>query len=315
MDNLRLILQKNTKIRMLTIGFSLLTLLTFLFASNFKAGLLKPQIMFWNGTEQEFGRQGRTQRWINILGNISAPEEILKASYTLNGGDPQPLTLGPDLHRLALTGDFNVQLDWNQVIAGINRLTVFAEYKNGETINKQVKFRIFDPISWPLPYSVDFRKVKNLQQVVQVVDGKWKMETDGVRTEERFYDRVLSLGDTSWKNYEALIQLTVHDFTPSSPEPPTYNVTHFGVALRWQGHTTDGRQPSRQWYPLGAQGEFLLKYPDSCQWRILFDGSFKSKPPVYASSRNLLELGKPILIRARVETMEDGKSRYRFRTG
>jgi hypothetical protein len=100
-------------------------------------------------------------------------------------------------------------------------------------------------------------------------DGLWCLEADGVRTAAPS-DRVLSMGDRSWKNYEATVRLTIHGFTPSAPGPPTYDVTHFGVAMRWRGYHTDGLQPRRKWYPLGAQGEFLLRQK-TCRWRILFD--------------------------------------------
>jgi hypothetical protein len=83
-----------------------------------------------------------------------------------------------------------------------------------------------------------------------------------------------------------------------------------GVALRWRGHTADGRQPHRRWYPLGAQGEFLIK-PNlsSCQWRILPN----EKQRVYAERRNAVALNRPFRIKAQVATLADGCSRYRFK--
>jgi hypothetical protein len=121
------------------------------------------------------------------------------------------------------------------------------------------------------------------------------------------------MGDTTWKNYETTVKLTLHDFTPSQPGPPTYNVTHMGVAMRWRGHHVDGRQPSRKWYPLGAQGEFLLKdNPDSCRWRILFDAS-RNKPHRYSDKRNSVQTDVPFFLKSQVETLPDGFTRYRFK--
>jgi len=104
---------------------------------------------------------------------------------------------------------------------------------------------------------------------VQVVDGQWRLEADGVRTTAPYYDRVLSIGDASWTNYETTVRLTVHDFTPSAPGPPTYNVTHFGVAMRWGGHHADGLQPSRRWFPLGRRESFCWQ-----RTRVPVDGEF-----------------------------------------
>jgi hypothetical protein len=268
----------------------------------------------WYGPVQRFGHLGEPQRWINVLGNITDPERVEGVTYALNGGEDHPLALGSDLHRLNWPGDFNVELGWDEVKVGENSLVITAKPESGLPITATVTLLVERGNTWPLPYQVDFREVENLQDVVQVVDGSWRLEEDGVRTAQPYYDRVLTMGDTSWTNYEATVRLTVHGFTPSEPGPPTYNVTHFGVAMRWRGHHADGRQPSRKWYPLGAQGEFLLNDNlDSCRWRILFDGDFKAKPAIYADGRNSLVLGKPILIKTQVTTLPGGRTSYRFK--
>jgi hypothetical protein len=99
-------------------------------------------------------------------------------------------------------------------------------------------------------------------------------------------------------------------FAAPAPGPPTYNVTHMGVALRWRGHTQDGRQPSRQWYSLGAQGELLIgpELP-RCQWRILPN----EEQRIYADGRNAVALNQPFRIKAQVVTLADGHSRYRLK--
>ena len=273
----------------------------------------KPEINIWYGHQQHFGFPGRAQRWINILGNITNPEMVTEASYQLNSGPVQPLTLGSDLHRLARPGDFNVEIGYDDLQPS-NQLKLTFTTNSRQTITEKMNIHLAEKSLWPLPYQVDFSEVKDLQDVVQVVDGHWELTDQGVHTVAPYYDRVLSLGDTSWHDYESLINLTIHDFITPEPGPPTYNVTHFGVAMRWQGHTKDGRQPSRQWYPLGAQGEFLLKPElDSCRWRILYDGNFKSKPATYSKSLNPIALNEKIKIRTQVKTLENNHTRYRFK--
>lgn len=270
-------------------------------------------IEVWYGAVQRFGHLGEPQRWINVLGNVADSDQMESVTFAVNGSNDRPLTLGSDLHRLALAGDFNVELSWEELKVGENILEITASRKDGASFRRQVTLNVERGNQWSLPYHVDFTKVKNLQDVVQIVDGHWTLEKDGVRTKQRYYDRVLTMGDTSWSNYESAVLLTINDFTKAEPGPPTYNVTHFGVAMRWRGHHEDGRQPSRKWFPLGAQGEFLLKDNlDSCRWRILFNGT-KDKPHRYTNHRNALQLGKPIRIKTQVFTRADGRSCYRFK--
>jgi len=268
-------------------------------------------ITFWYGSVQRFGHLGEPQRWVNVLGNIAAP--VRTATYAINGEAAMPLSLGCDLHRLAAPGDFNVELPWDALCGGESSLTVTAVPEPGDPVSAQVSLRVTRGKAWPLPYRVDFASVGHLQDVVQVVDGDWQLVEDGVRTTTPYYDRVLSLGDASWTDYEARVRLTVHGFTPSAPGPPTYEVTHMGLALRWQGHHRDGLQPSRRWYPLGAQGEFLLRdRHDDCQWRILFD-NVAEKPAACAGGRNSVTLGAPMQLRAQVQTRADGRTQYRYK--
>ena len=291
--------------------FSFLLLLSF---SSTLYAQSSPVIDVWYGDQQYFGYQGKAQRWVNILGNVSPKDQLDSLTYSVNGSKGGTLTLGSDRHRLAKEGDFNVELSWDALHEGENPLILQA-WKNGQVSgSKKVQLNVKHNKQWPLPYSLDFRKVASLQKAVQVLDGKWELTPDGVKTSEPYYDRVLSMGDANWKNYEADIILSIHSFTPSEPGPPTYNVSHFGVAMRWRGHHTDGRQPSRKWFPLGAQGEMLLKPdPDSCRWRILFDGADPEKPHVYTAHRNAVPLNTLLRIRTQVATMKDGRSRYRFK--
>jgi len=271
------------------------------------------RIQFWYGPTQAFGQKGNPQRWINVLGNIQPAEEVRRATFSVNGGQPRTLALGGDLHRLALAGDFNAELSWDDVDPGENVVTVEATLRNGAVAREDLTLVVGKGNSLPLPHRIDFSELENLQDEVQVVDGHWRLDPDGIRTTQRYYDRVLSFGDTTWTDYEVSVRLTVHDFTPPEPSPPTFNVTHFGVAMRWRGHHADGLQPSQQWGPLGAQGELLVKTsPDSARWRILFDQA-QEKPPLYSEKRNTLPIGQPIRIKTQVVTLPDGRSRYRFK--
>jgi hypothetical protein len=148
---------------------------------------------------------------------------------------------------------------------------------------------------------------------VQIVDGEWTLTPDGARTVTRWYDRVLAVGDQAWTDYEATVLLTLHGFTPAQRGPPTYDVPHVGIGLRWPGHTPDGLQPSRQWYPLGAATEFLIQ-PGGAGglWRILADGGVRFSQ-ARATEVSPLAPGRRFRMKARVTTLPDGRSRYAVR--
>ena len=270
-------------------------------------------IRAWYGPDQRFGHLGEPQRWVNVLGNVGGAGSLETLEYELNGQEARPLSPGTDLHRLAAAGDFNVELGWDELRPGLNRLRLLARWSDGATASTIVRLRVERGRAWPLPYHVELSRVDDLLDVVQVVDGEWRLTEDGVRTASRWYDRVLAVGDDSWRNYEATVLLTLHGFTPAQRGPPTYGVPHVGIGLRWPGHSADGLQPSRRWHPLGAATEFLIQ-PDgrSGRWRILADGGERFAQ-VRAPEVSPLAPARRFRLKAQVTTLPDGRSRYRVK--
>ncbi|MCI0421356.1 MAG: hypothetical protein L0312_19380 [Acidobacteria bacterium] len=268
-------------------------------------------IHLWYGREQHFGRLGIPQRWVNVLGSVSPAERVAFLSYSLNGGAPNKLSVGKNDTRLAAPGDFNVELDCRELRAGENTIVITATDKAGRQSSQTVTADFTPNRKWPLPYVIDWVKVRKVQDAVQIVDGLWKLDGAGIRTVQPYYDRVAAVGDLTWTDYEAAVQIIFHGFTGPAKGPPHYGVTHAGIGLRWQGHADDGQQPHVQWYPLGAATEFQL-FPDlrSCHWRIIPDGG-KNVRLVYAKERTTIRLGQTYLMKARVESLPDQRTRYR----
>lgn len=233
------------------------------------------RLHFWYGLRQTFGQPGSAQRQINVLGSVTdgIPGQLSARFRPLSGGEWRPLTLGSDQHRLAGTGDFNLEIDVAELVSGSNQMEVELLDKNGTRIDHAVVTIHYTPsLRWPLPYTIRWSEVEDLQQVLQVVDGHWRLTPDGIRTMDPYYDRMLAFGDASWREYEVRTRFRLHGYTPPAPGPPTYGVTHVAIATRWPGHASDGLQPGRQWYPLGATAEF--RFEDGlggARWRI-FDG-------------------------------------------
>lgn len=267
-----------------------------------------PAIDVWYGYEQSFGHNGNPQKWINVLGRVYSRTDIVALDYTLNGSERRPLSIGPDAHRLARPGDFNIEIDRAELKEGENVITVTAEDSGGVTAVSRIIVDYTRGKVWPLPYRIDWDEVRTIQDAAQVVDGLWTLDGRGVRTVETSYDRVLAVGDVTWTDYELTVAITFHDHTPPVFGPPNYGVTHAAVAVRWPGHDADGRQPSVKWYPLGATAEFQVSEDRrNCRWRILGDHGLKQEE----SRGRSIELEVPYMMKVRVETLVDGGALYR----
>ncbi|MGB3587590.1 MAG: hypothetical protein WBA23_13670 [Tunicatimonas sp.] len=291
------------------VGWVVLSLLVTLLVQQkpLVASVLK--IHVWYGTNQSFGQPGLAQRWVNVLGNVQ-PDTIIQ-TYSLNGGSPHVLSTGEDGRRLALDGDFNIDIHEDSLREGSNVLRITAVDSAGRQVDETVNIQFTRANQWSLPYAVNWDTVENISDVVQIVDGKWKLVEGGVRTKEPYYDRVLAFGDTSWHNYEVSTSVIFHNFTLPRPGPPTFNVSHAAIATRWPGHDFDGKQPHAKWFPLGATAEFrLTDNLDSCRWRV-FDGEH-----LYVEDANKIrsiELEEKYHMKHRVLTIHDSLTRYQVK--
>jgi hypothetical protein len=143
------------------------------------------------------------------------------------------------------------------------------------------------------------------------VDGKWQITPNGIRTLDPWYDRILAVGDSTWKHYQ--ITTTIRFFNYSLPVqgPPNYGVSHAALAMRWPGHDQDENQPHIKWYPLGATCEFQLKFDlDSCRWRILGSNKLKTEDTYQHFP---IRLGEKYILKSRVENIEKNLTRYRVK--
>jgi len=295
---------------MKVIGIIPIGLFLLLSCTESKTSATDATISFWYGTEQHFGKMGHPQAQVNILGNIEADSLAINAYYTLND-HPQknPLTLGSDLHRLASEGDFNIEIYRDALKDGENLVTLFVEHENEVLTSKEVTLHYHPKTTWPLPYTIDWAQVKKIEDVAQVVDGHWKITPEGIRTQDVYYDRVLAIGEASWRNYEVSTTVTFHGFTPPREGPPTYNVSHAALATLWPGHDKDSLQPNRKWHPLGATAEFRITDGyQNCRWRI-FDGDHfyeEQKEPQYRTIQEGVIYG----MKHRVEDLPDNRVQY-----
>jgi hypothetical protein len=268
-------------------------------------------IDIWYGDEQRFGHLGLPQRWINVLGRVD-PDLALNLQYVLDGAAPQPLSIGPDGHRLAAPGDFNVELAFDALTAGRHTLSLMATDSNGNSTQRNVTLVIEAGRQCPLPYRIQWSQVSRIQDAAQIVDGRWKLTSQGVRVVEPYYDRVIALGDLSWTDYEIWTTVTFHGLrTPRSEQGDAgANVIHAALAVRWPGHDMDERQPHVKWYPLGATAEFRVNTSwKGCSWRILGGGGIIAEE----AKKRGIKLEQPYSMKHGVESIRDGGARYRVK--
>ncbi|NED95097.1 DUF1349 domain-containing protein [Phytoactinopolyspora alkaliphila] len=210
-----------------------------------------PVIDVWYGDDQIFGARGQSQKWVNILGNVSDGDGVQSLTYRLNGGSPVTLQRGPDLRRLYGTGDFNVEILYSNLNNGANTVAITAVDTTGATTTKSVTVRK-DIQAATLPHNVSWGSSTNPNHTAQVVDGKWTSSSNGLTVTEMGYDRTVAVGHTGWENYEVTVPVTVRELGPGAGTPQS-GAPLVGLGLHWQGHTTVGsEQPARGWYPTGA---------------------------------------------------------------
>ena len=188
-------------------------------------------------------------------------------TLALNGGEERPLTVGPTLYRLAADGDFNVDISTSELAAGENIVTIYAENSAGQKTAETLTLNFENGTAWPLPYTIDWATVDNLTDAVQVVDGEWALTPDGVRPLTLGYDRLLAIGEQSWRDYEATVPITIHGAEPRFGDP-SYGAS-VGVAFRWNGHSErDETQPDNGWWPLGSFGQIQWVAPRRQRFRL-----------------------------------------------
>ena len=265
-----------------------------------------PVVDIWYGSQQVYGHLGIPQRWVNILGNVSDLDGMASLTYSLNDGPALPLSIGPTGSRLASVGDFNVEVDYKNLLDGQNQVVLTATDNLGNTTMETVTVEFVSGKVWPDPYSIDWASATNIHDVAQIVDGKWTWGVNGVRPEIPGYDRLIAIGDLTWKDYEITVPITIHGFG--------FGVggSIVGIVTRWDGHDDwGGDQPVAGWYPMGA----IMAYEpheannSNGNLRIIGDQSID----LARNPSRRLELEVRYIFKARVETTPGQGGLYKFK--
>lgn len=269
------------------------------------------RIDIWYGDHQRFGQHGSPTRYVNILGSVHAPQGIHAIGYTLNQTVFKPLPFGPTAFRLRGKGDFNVEIDRNDLGEGDNQLFVTAVDKAGEMITQLVTIEYTAEHEWEMPCQVDWNGAASINDMAQVIDGRWFRDGKGVRCSEISYDRLIAVGDISWRDYCVTVPITIHryDDEPSCFVWPSHGHA-VGILLRFSGHEDWGDiKPNRGYLPHGAIG-WYRRNPQTGIYRLEIysgaDGTFLAED----TSGKTLDLGKTYIFKFAVQSHDESPSEY-----
>lgn len=202
-----------------------------------------PIINVWYGDSQKFGHKGDPQKWVNILGNVT-PANLASLTYSINSGPFLPLNIGPDSRRLAQAGDFNIELDYTDLALGANQVLIKAVDSDGATTNATVTVDYLGGgLTWTTPdtFTFDWATATKIDDLVQVVDGHWNLQNNGTlrtRTDSLGYDRLVAIGDLSWRDYTVTVPITFFSIDPKGYTGNS-NGPGVGILTRWGGHYLD----------------------------------------------------------------------------
>ncbi len=266
----------------------------------------KPVIDVWYGPQQTFGHLGIPQQWVNVLGKVSDYDGIASLTFALNGSPSLPISIGPGNPRLIAAGDFNVEISHSDLSEGQNQVAITATDRLGNITVRNVTIQFFRGRVWPERYSINWSTVNKIPEVAQIVDGKWKLGTNGVRPEESGYDRVIAIGDVAWRDYEVTVPITIHKFDFR------FDGAIVGLLMRWDGHDNwGGEQPNEGWWPMGAIGAYEPHDANSNSGSLRIIGD-RSVDLAKASNRRL-ELNVPYIFKMSVETTPGQGGLYKLK--
>jgi regulation of enolase protein 1 (concanavalin A-like superfamily) len=268
-----------------------------------------PSINVWYGDTQTFGQNGKPQKWVNILGDVSDFDEVISLTYSLNDGPELPLWMGENEFRLVSPGEFNIELDYSLLTAGTNSLRIKAVDTLGYQAVHFVTVNYVQGQTWPRDYSIDWSRVSSIESVAQVVDGRWQLQDGAVRTIETGYDRFIVVGGQyTWEQFVASVEVTIN------------SMDGFGFAVGlvagWQGHLAVpfGEIPLEHPNPYPAFSGYSRAYPYPPSLRI--HGN-TSAAPEYMIAQDIsgrrLQIGVKYIFKLQAQDNGLGGSHYRFK--
>lgn len=271
---------------------------------NVTAAFEAPHIFSWHGDYQTVGDRGEVQPAVDLLGEVVGTGTISSVTFAVNGGAHRNLDINPETNpRIGRLGNFDAYVKFVDLKTGLNPVQLVATFSDNFQLTKTVVLNYEPGNVWPLPYTADFTApgVTSASDIAEVVDGRWAIDPgQGVRTLEPAYDRLIAVGDSSWVEYEAKAEITVHNYIYNQ------NSAGFGIIGRWPGHVGPA-SPPYIWWPLGCIGMYRYYSTPGVE---MFDpdGAIRDFQATPSIQRDV-----PYLMKLRVESRPDNQLWCGFR--
>lgn len=261
---------------------------------------------FWYGQGQSFGGTGIAQRYVNLLGNLDRTQDFSELNFSLNDGPFRFLSIGSDKRRLWQKGDFNVEIPIGELLTGKNSVVLQAVDSTGMLYSESVDF-YWNPQTTSPDRILRWEDISDLNQVAQPIDGLWRIEEDRVISDPAFigYDRILGIGDLSWRNYEVLFPFEVRGVDPGSYDSKYSGGPGLLYIMHWKGHTDSPEpcpQPHCGYEPFGVTTYYGWPKDEVGGWSL----STKSGGADFVLPEVEFEFGKRYWFRGRNETTGAG---------
>ncbi len=269
-----------------------------------------PVIDVWYNTPLKFGQIGNPQEWVNVLGSIPNADANTTLTYKLNTDPELPLSVGSDGKRLAGNGDYNVEIAYSKLNPGNNTVVLKASDGVVSPTQKTVTINYTTGQTWPKNYDAVWSSSTNIHDIAQPVDGYWQLDGNStfIDADNYGYDRLLAIGDETWKDYEVTVPITVFGLDPEGMKT-NGNGAGVGFIMRWLGHTNlSGEQPSIDWARSGAVGWYRWN------WNLTKGLELRGKnwrQPVNTSK--VIEWGTTYILKMSVQSVPDRTAYYRLK--
>lgn len=229
-----------------------------------------PRMVFWYGERQTVGHLGEAQPCFNVLVHIEGWEELDSLAYRVTSRQPptDPLVHSTastntlsfrEFRRLAADGDFNADIPLGILGAGENTVTLTGRLRDGRQFSQSMVVDRGAGASPRLPFTIDWSRVRDVQEVGQAIDGLWVIENNRLRCRRPGYDRLFLIGGRDWQDYDVRTTVVVHAVLPKLGLW-SGNRNGLGLIPRFAGHGTGGYrhfpsgQPQWGYQPFGAIG-------------------------------------------------------------
>ena len=134
----------------------------------------------------------------------------------ISGSNPHLLTVDGNKNIVAHFSDrppvpvSYTHLDYTDLLPGANQVVITALDTALVSSQAVVTVNYAAAPAWtPQTYTVNWGAASNVSDVAQVIDGEWTIDNGTARPTIMEFDRLLGIGDLSWRDYTVTVPITI----------------------------------------------------------------------------------------------------------